>query len=151
MSEAPPEKPPEKKSIGRAALAGWDVGMARALAIWLAATALGASLTAFLPDDLLGGGALFRLSDRHGPSPADGVGLLVVFGGCLVYLHALWARRRTLRPRWAAAALAFGAVAATVGSIAAFAADADALGFALAAAAFAAQLALSLTARNARA
>jgi peptidoglycan/LPS O-acetylase OafA/YrhL len=91
---------------------------------------------------------LFHLGDRHGPSPADSVGLAVVLGGQLVYLHALWSRRRNLRPRWAAYVLGCGAVAAVAGCIAAFAANQDGWAYALAGAAFAAQLALGLTARN---
>ncbi len=145
-----PKAPPVHKPDVHVTFAGQGAGLARAVVIWLTAMALGALLVAVLPENWFGGGALFRFSDRHGPSAADAVGLVVVFAGWLVYLHALWSRRRNLKPRWAAIALAGGAAAALVGCIAAFAADKDGWGYALGATALAAQLALCLTARGKR-
>lgn len=55
--------------------------MIRAVLIWLGASALGVALIAVLPEDWLGGEILFRLSDRHGPTAADAVGLALVGAG----------------------------------------------------------------------
>lgn len=123
--------------------------MIRALFIWLSALAIGAGLVAFLPEQGLGGGDLFRLSARHGPSLVDGVGLVVVLAGWLYFLRALWMRRSQLQPR----ALAFALVAATLLAAAAcvfaFTSDRDGAGSALAVLAVAAQIGLALLARRA--
>lgn len=123
--------------------------MIRALVIWLSASAIGAALVAFLPEQGLGGGDLFRLSARHGPSLVDGVGLLFVVVGWLYFLRALWVRRSQVQPR----ALAFALVAATLLAAAAcvfaFASDRDGLGIALAVIAVVAQIGLALLARRA--
>lgn len=122
--------------------------MMRALAIWLAASALGVALIAFLPEQMFGGGDLFRLSERHGPSLSDGLGLLVVLGGWFFYIHALWSRRRTMPPIPALALVVLTLISAA-SCIAAFAADIDGLAIALAMMAVLAQIGLALLARRA--
>lgn len=123
--------------------------MKRALAIWLIASVIGAALIAFLPEHLFGGGDLFRLSARHGPSLSDGVGLLVIVGGWLLFLHALWARRGAMHPRWLAFALIAATLIAAASCIASFAADQDAWAIALAMMAVAAQIGLAVLTRRA--
>jgi hypothetical protein len=110
---------------------------------------MGAALIVFLPEHLFGGGDLFRLSDRHGPSLADGVGLVSIMGGWLYFLHALWSRRHALLPRSAAFACIAAMLIAGASCIAAFAADRDAWGIALALMAVAAQFGLAILARRA--
>ena len=123
--------------------------MARAFAIWGAASLLGVALVAWLPEQWLGGAVLFRLSDRHGPSVADGVGILILLAGWLYYVGALWRRRRSLSPRWVVLVLITVAIAAALGCIYAATADQDGWLIALTALALTAQIALGLMARRA--
>lgn len=122
--------------------------MARALLLWLAATALGAALVALLPEHWFGGGVLFRFSDRHGPSAADAIGLAIALAGWLFYLRALWVRRNALRPPWLAGAVGVVAVAALAACITAITLDQDQGALALGALSFAAQAALAFTAHR---
>lgn len=55
---------------------------------------VGAIIVLFVPEDLFGNQVLFRLSDQHGPSTIDTVGLLLVISGWLYYIYALWQNRR---------------------------------------------------------
>ena len=124
--------------------------MIRAVLIWLGASALGVALIAVLPEDWLGGEILFRLSDRHGPTAADAVGLALVGAGWAVFLRALWSKRRGVEPRWAAWLLAIAAIAALCGCLAAFSVNLDGWGMALGLASLTAQLSLASLAHRAR-
>jgi hypothetical protein len=116
----------------------------RAVTIWLAASALGVCLLILLPESLFGGAPVFSLSERHGPSPSDATGLVLIAGGWMVFLRALWVgwpRRKAARlPGF----LAVVAAAASIACIAAITDDRDGLALALGLAAFAAQLALAV-------
>ncbi len=117
--------------------------MGRAIAICLAATALGVALMVLLPEDLLGGGPLFTLNDRHGPGRADAIGLVIILGGWLYFQGTLWVKRHDMRPRWLAVALTIVSLAALFGCIAAFRADRDSWAFLSAGVAVAAQFGLA--------
>ena len=117
--------------------------MGRAVAVCLAATLIGAALMALLPEDLLGGGPLFSLNERHGPGRSDTIGLIVILGGWLWFHRALWLHRREMRPRWLAVTLALACVAALAGCFLALRADHDLLAFFAAACAAAAQFAIA--------
>jgi hypothetical protein len=99
--------------------------VARALAIWLMAMALGAVLVVVLPED--GRTPLFQLSPRHGPSGADMLGIAVALAGWTVFVIALAHRWWRLRPRLLAGVLLTAAVVGTVGCLAAVTADRDGL------------------------
>jgi hypothetical protein len=123
--------------------------MMRVLIIWLVASAIGVALVVLLPEYLFGDGELVRLSDRHGPTLSDGLGLLFILGGWLYFLFALWARRRAMQPPWAAFALVAAMLVGGAACVPAFAADRDGLGIALAVMAVAAQFGLAILARRA--
>jgi hypothetical protein len=62
---------------------------------WGILSALGL-LTILLPDS---GRRLFSLSEAHGPSLSDGMGVLLLLAGWAVLDIATWRRRRGLSPR----------------------------------------------------
>lgn len=117
--------------------------MTRAILIWLFAAVLGVALITWLPEHWLGGKILFRLSDRHGPTLADALGLALVMAGWAVFLRALWLKRRDLEPRWAAGMLGIVAIAAVYGCLAAFSANLDSWGVVLGLISLMAQLLLA--------
>lgn len=82
--------------------------------LWLGGSALGGAIVA-LPD---AGGRVFSLSESHGPSAVDLVGVAVLLAGWLPVPALLWSSRRVLRPqaRWLATAAVTG-VAVLVATI----------------------------------
>jgi hypothetical protein len=116
--------------------------------VWLGASAVGVALIVLLPEASLGKGRLFSLSERHGPSASDSVGLVLVIGGWAVYLVALWRHRGELTPRRRAAWLAGAAVAASAGCVAAIVAGQDGWAAALGLVAVASQIALGCMTRT---
>ena len=115
----------------------------RAFAIWFGATTIGVMLIVFLPEGA-GSGALFRLSDRHGPSVADSAGLAFVMAGWFIYIRTLWSQRANVRSHRIAAILVAVVAAAIMGCLFATTANEDWLIVVAAAIAIAAQIGLGV-------
>ena len=86
--------------------------------MWLLGSTIGAAIIA-LPDS---DDRLFSLSRTHGPSPVDGLGVLVLLLAWLPVPHVLWHRTRAFRGG-AAAAVVVLAVAGVAGLVVAVVAD----------------------------
>jgi hypothetical protein len=114
------------------------------MAKWILATCVGAALVVFLPDNLLGEGTLIRLSDRHGPTAADALGLAIAMAGWAIYLRALWLVRRRFQQVWASRLLVAITFLSTFGCVLAAAGNLDFLLIVFAIVAFAAQVGLGL-------
>jgi predicted branched-subunit amino acid permease len=121
--------------------------MGRALGIWVAATLIGFVLIVSLPERP-GSGMFFRLSDRHGPSAEDAVGLAVALAGWFIYVRALWLRRGRVRRPQIAAALSAVATVATLGCVVSATANEDWLIAGSAVIAIAAHLGLGILVRS---
>lgn len=81
--------------------------LVRAMLVWAALSVVGVAVVA-LPDD---GPRLFTLSETHGPSTPDLIGIGLLLLGWVVFLSALWGARSAVRVPPRSTALA--AVAAT--------------------------------------
>ena len=64
-----------------------------ALTVWLVFSLLGLAIIILVPENLFGSKQLFALSDQHGPTFSDAIGLLLLLIGWLHYLWRLWSNR----------------------------------------------------------
>lgn len=80
--------------------------MTRSWALWATLSVAGLSII-LIPDT---GPRLFSLSEEHGPSLTDGIGVLLLVIGWATLDMATWRRRRRLAPK--RGVLAFAAIAA---------------------------------------
>lgn len=85
----------------------------RGALLWLAASAVGAVIVA-LPDQ---GRRLISLSDTHGPSWLDAVGIVFLVAGWGVFVSVLWRARERIRHRLVLAAVAVVGAAVLAWSI----------------------------------
>lgn len=67
--------------------------LVRAMIVWAALSVVGVAVVA-LPDD---GPRLFTLSETHGPSTPDLIGIVLLLLGWAVFLSALWRARSAVR------------------------------------------------------
>jgi hypothetical protein len=103
-----------------------------------------------LPDNLLGDRVMVRLSDRHGPTAADTIGVVIALAGWGYYLGSIWRRRMRLQKLWLATILILVTLLALTGALLAAAFNQDSLLLFLGIVAFAAQLSLGTLARERR-
>ena len=69
---------------------GWSIQ--KRLAVWAIGSAVGAAILA-LPD---ANDRVFSLSETHGPSPVDLVGLVIVVAAWVPIAGVIWVRRKSL-------------------------------------------------------
>ena len=118
--------------------------MKRAFAIWFVCSMLGALLTILLPEDLLGSGRLFSLSEGHGPSASDAIGIGVILAGWAWFVRASWIEWRGRETRWPGIALAMLAAAGAALCLIAISADRNLAAIVFGSVAVTAQIALAV-------
>ena len=87
---------------------GWSIQ--KRLAVWAIGSAVGAAILA-LPD---ANNRVFSLSETHGPSPVDLVGLVIVVAAWVPIAAVLWLRRKSLTGAGAWTAFVLAAVGAAM-------------------------------------
>ncbi|HSE29209.1 MAG TPA: hypothetical protein VLA77_01330 [Candidatus Saccharimonadales bacterium] len=123
--------------------------MIKVIVAWLSVSLVGVLLVVLLPDDLLGNQIVFRLSNEHGPTLADSVGILCILGAWVYYLANLWIRRKALLAKKATWWLIGFIVLGVVGSIVAATQNANGFLIAVSSISLVAQIILGILAGKA--
>lgn len=68
----------------------------KALIAWLVMSMFGLAVIGLTPENLFGSDRVLTLSDQHGPTISDAIGITLLLIGWLYYLWRLWVNRNLI-------------------------------------------------------